>query len=44
MNIKEETKLIGPEGRPLFGIHSAPVESFNLSDFRIYEQIKKKAS
>lgn len=32
MNIKEETKLIGPEGRPLFGILSSPVESFNLSD------------
>ena len=42
MNIKEETKLIGPEGRPLFGIFSSPVESFNLSDFRIYGTAKKE--
>jgi len=42
MNIKEETKLIGPEGRPLYGIRSSPVESFNLSDFRIYGTDKKE--
>ncbi len=41
MNIKEEGNLIGPEGRPLFGIRRSPVESFNLSDFRIYGTGKK---
>ncbi|RPH51002.1 MAG: DUF2804 domain-containing protein [Desulfobacteraceae bacterium] len=42
MNIKENTKLIGPEGRPIFGIRGFPVESFNLSDFRIYGTDKKE--
>lgn len=42
MNIKKEANLIGPEGRPLFGIRSSPVESFNLSDFRIYGTDKKE--
>ena len=44
MNPKEETRLIGPEGRPIFGIHDHPVESFNLSDLRIYGKDKKGRS
>jgi len=42
MNPKEDTKLIGPKGRPLFGIHGSPVESFNLSDLRVYGKNKKE--
>lgn len=38
----EKTNLIGSEGRPLFGIRRSPVESFNLSDFRIYGTDKKE--
>jgi len=42
MDPENETRLIGPEGRPVFGIHRSTVESFNLSDLRIYGKDKKE--
>jgi hypothetical protein len=41
MNREEETRLIGTGGRPVFGIRKSTVESFNLSDLRIYGKDKK---
>ncbi|RPJ17119.1 MAG: DUF2804 domain-containing protein [Desulfobacteraceae bacterium] len=40
MNPEEETRLIGLNGRPVFGIRKSTVLSFNLSDLRIYGKNK----
>jgi hypothetical protein len=41
MSRSEISNLIGPDGRPIFGVRCSPFESFNLSDFRIYGTGKK---
>jgi hypothetical protein len=36
MNISNDNDLIGPDGRPCFGLYSQPLASLNLEDFRPY--------
>jgi hypothetical protein len=40
MTSEDETKLVGLNGRPAFGIRKSTVKSFNLSDLRIYGKNK----
>lgn len=42
MNRDEGQRLIGQDGRPVFGIHKSTVTSFNLSDLRVYGKDKTK--
>lgn len=36
MNTRKESVLIGPDGRPCFGLYSQPLTALNLEDFRPY--------
>lgn len=40
MELVKDTRLIGNDGKPLFGIHEKPIEDLNIQDFRFHGQEK----